>query len=61
MPKKPVPGLESVFVYRALGQNSLQATITRDPVRRPLIIPRSGTVAPLGSPTLIRQPIPPEK
>lgn len=57
MDKKDTQGTFSLFVFRGWGQNSLQATVERAPKEKPLIIPRSGTAAPIGVTTMMRQPI----
>ena len=41
-----------LFVYRAFSQNSLQATVESAPKAPPIQLPRSGTSAPLGMPTI---------
>ena len=58
---KNVPGAASVFIFRNVNQNSLQSTVTRDPKEKPLLIPRSGTSAPIGAPTLKTKPLTPDK
>ena len=50
-------GTFSLFIYRSFMQNSQQATVERAPKERPLPIPRSGTSAPTGAPSMLRQPI----
>ena len=55
MKKISTAGINALFIYRGWGQNSLQATVDRPPGgERPLIIPRTGTSAPTGTPTLQR-------
>lgn len=49
-------GTHSLFVYRGFMQNSQQATVEKPVKQRPLIIPRTGTSAPTGAPTMKRQP-----
>jgi hypothetical protein len=41
-----------LFVYRAFSQNSLQATVEAAPKAPPIELPKSGTSAPLGTPTV---------
>ena len=41
-----------LFTFRAFGQNSLQATVERAPKAPPIVIPKSGTSAPTGAPTV---------
>ena len=50
------PGFHGLFVYRGWGQTSQQATVESAPKARPMPIPRSGTAASLGAPTMQRQP-----
>ena len=50
-------GANSLFIYRGFYQNSLQATVERAPNAKPLIIPRSGTSAPIGTPTMQNKPM----
>lgn len=61
MKKVHSPGTTGLFIYRAVYQNSLQATVERPPNEKPIIIPRTGTAAPIGTPTLKSRPLPPEK
>jgi len=60
---KPVPGVGSVFVFRSnlMYQNSLQATVEQTSIDRPIPIPRTGTAAAIGAPTMVKKPLPPEK
>ncbi len=57
MEKKEISGTHSLFIFRGWGQNSLQATVEKAPRERPLLIPRSGTAAPIGATSMMRQPI----
>jgi hypothetical protein len=50
-------GVNGIFIYRGFYQNSMQATVERSPKPKSLIIPRSGTSAPIGTPTMQNQPI----
>jgi hypothetical protein len=59
--EKSPEGVFPLFVFRGWGQATSQATVERAPGERPLPIPRSGTSAPIGAPTMIRRPIPPER
>ena len=63
MAKKTVEGISSIFVFRSnlTGQNSLQSTVERTSIDRALPIPRTGTAAPIGIPTMVVKPLPPEK
>jgi hypothetical protein len=63
MARKSVPGLSSVFVFRSnlMYQNSLQSTVEQTSIDRALPIPRTGTSAPIGAPTMVHRPIPPER
>lgn len=61
MKKNISPGTMGLFVFRAVGQNSLQATVEQAFSTKPLIIPRTGTAAPIGVPTMKSAPLPPEK
>jgi len=47
-------GTNSLFIFRSnlAGQNSLQATIEQSPVPKMIIIPRTGSAAPIGSVTM---------
>jgi hypothetical protein len=45
-------GTVGLFVFRAFSQNSLQATVETAPKAPPVEIPKSGTSAPLGTPTI---------
>jgi hypothetical protein len=49
---KKANGTLGLFVYRGFSQNSLQATVERAPKAPPIEIPKSGTSAPLGTPTI---------
>jgi hypothetical protein len=48
----PASGTNALFIYRGFWQNSLQATVERSPKAKPVIIPRTGSAAPIGSVTL---------
>lgn len=54
-------GLFSIFVYRNWGQTSQQATTELSRKTNPLLIPRTGTAAPIGAPTMIYRPISPKR
>lgn len=60
---KPVPGIGSIFVFRSnlMYQNSLQSTVERTSIDQPIPIPRTGTAAPIGAPTMVKHTLPPEK
>lgn len=49
-----ISGTFPLFVFRAAGQTSQQATVERPPKRLagPLPIPRTGTSAPIGAATI---------
>jgi hypothetical protein len=55
--KKIASGANALFIFRGFYQNSLQATVERSPFPKSLIIPRSGTAAPIGTPTMQNQKI----
>ena len=49
----PAMGTNALFIYRGFWQNSLLATVERSPREKPVIVPRTGTAAPIGDgPTL---------
>jgi hypothetical protein len=45
-------GTNALFIFRGFWQNSLQATVERSPKPEPLIVPRTGTAAPIGVSTM---------
>jgi len=49
---KEKENLLGLFVFRGFSQNSLQATVERAPKAPPIELPKSGTSAPLGIPTI---------
>jgi hypothetical protein len=55
--EKNAMGANALFIFRGFYQNSLQATVERIPKEKPLIIPRSGTSAPIGQATMQNQPV----
>lgn len=50
-------GTFALFIFRGFGQTSQQATVERAPNPRPLIIPRTGTAAPIGVATMVHKPL----
>jgi hypothetical protein len=55
--EKIAMGANALFIFRGFLQNSLQATVERIPKEKPLIFPRTGTAAPIGTSTMLRQPM----
>lgn len=57
-------GTFPLFIFRATGQTSQQATVERPPAKLagPLPIPRTGTAAPIGAATIpVRSRTAPER
>jgi len=60
---KQALGAASVFVFRSnlSYQNSLQSTVEQTSIDRPLPLPRTGTTAPIGAPSMVNKPLTPDK